>query len=210
MRKNLIKKILDRTNSMKALNFRRIIREVLNGVAFFLLLYMVNLYITMIGSNLYIRHGINIFPPFGITPLLPAFILQFLLMVLLPSIAGLLLFYYGVKRKTHPVLHFFFAFLALYPVFTNLLSFWRQATCYSCNHLAYLITLHRFHSLNYQFIILLYSIFPIIFIARKYSRSQILWNVIIFIFSLYCYSFFFGGYYNLFFLPIRIPIWLPF
>ena len=184
---------------------KKTLREVLNAIAFFLLLHAINFAFVRVGSNLMIKHGINIYPHFHLISDFFSGILNILIIDIVPSVIGLILFQFFRKEKKRAFFTFLSALLALYPVFSILLSIWYSAFCYFCDIHGHDITAHRFMGLTVQLLVLLYAIIPVYIVSRNYAKSQVIWNIVIFLFSLYCYAFFFGGYYFLYFKPINLP-----
>ena len=185
------------------------LKEILNAVIFCFILHILYYAILRVGSYLMLYQHVNIYPHFETRYVIIGLILNTISLYIIPSALGLILYHIFNKTKKHRIILFLCTILAFYPVFMNIMGIWAEATFYHCNPAAFSITEHRFRYLTIHVIVLILSIIPVLIIAKNYSRSQIIWNIIILILSLYASSFFFGGYYFLYFKPIHLPF-LPF
>jgi hypothetical protein len=121
------------------------------------------------------------------------------LTVLMISIFCTWIFIHYWKMNKFPLLQFLSLIGMLYLPFTNLLSVWTYFTLHFCQPTAYEININRLFLITCTTCFLLYSIYPIDVIVRKYSRRQILITFGIFIVYLYGYALYFGMYSRLLF-----------
>ena len=174
-------------------NYTKTIKEVLNGVAFIVLLHFLNIAYILI-MNIYIK-GQDIHMNIPSTPDWLYVFYAIIIKYILPSGIGLIIYLYIKKRYNKPLLCFIIALITLYPVFLNLLGIWEAATMpYFHKNL---VTDDNLKTVTLRFIVLLYSLIPLKVISKFYNGSQTIWIIVLFVTSLYLYVFFFGNYYTL-------------
>jgi|WetSurMetagenome_2_1015567.scaffolds.fasta_scaffold12195_2 hypothetical protein len=119
--------------------------------------------------------------------------------ILVFSAAALFIHRYLNKRETCPTLIKLTMIVAVYIIFYTFFQLWQYFTVNYCQPVAYAITFNRFINITLTVISLIYSIIPATYFCKRYSTNQTSITIVIWILSLYVYSFFHAWYFKLFF-----------